>query len=66
MEGPLLTGSGALLSEAHEEFNSGNYKRAAELYTEFISVCTTARFTLNTAQPDSLQSMISCDSPQAC
>ncbi|XP_017548032.2 tetratricopeptide repeat protein 32 isoform X1 [Pygocentrus nattereri] len=43
MEDPLLKESTALLSEAHEEFNSGRYKRAEELYTEFISTCTTAR-----------------------
>ncbi|XP_036437926.1 tetratricopeptide repeat protein 32 [Colossoma macropomum] len=43
MEDPLLTGSRDLFSKAQEEFSRGNHSRAEELYTEFISICTTAR-----------------------
>ncbi|NP_001020691.1 tetratricopeptide repeat protein 32 [Danio rerio] len=32
-----------ILQKAHEEFNSKNYKRAEELYTQFIESCTKSR-----------------------
>ncbi|XP_066533682.1 tetratricopeptide repeat protein 32 [Hoplias malabaricus] len=40
MEGPSLSERTAVLSEAHEEFNNSNFKRAEELYTHFINRCT--------------------------
>ncbi|XP_072541967.1 tetratricopeptide repeat protein 32 [Salminus brasiliensis] len=41
MEAQALRESKGLLNEAHHEFNSNNFKRAEELYTQFISICTT-------------------------
>ncbi|XP_076872357.1 tetratricopeptide repeat protein 32 [Brachyhypopomus gauderio] len=32
-----------ILNNAHSEFNGNNFKRAEELYTEFINICTKSR-----------------------
>ncbi|XP_056125245.1 tetratricopeptide repeat protein 32 [Rhinichthys klamathensis goyatoka] len=32
-----------ILQKAHDEFNSKNFKRAEEIYTQFIESCTTSR-----------------------
>lgn len=32
----------AVLNQANQEFNSKHYKRAEDLYTEFINICLTS------------------------